>query len=190
MPEKKEKFTDKPDETDQPNTAENTSPEPARSVRSDPSPEFPRQLRPSGGYRTLRSFQAATVIYDATFDFCERLLPKLSRMAEQMKPPAAGGRTSPRAAAMPPPPARPNCASSAWPWAAWMNSSSTTRISCASANCPPGSKMPPNLWQSAISAETGAGLQPIGPIRPIPSPMPPSTPGGSNPPTPPSSPMP
>ena len=88
------------------------------------------------------------------------------------------------------PPARPNCASSAWPWAAWMNSSSTTRISCASANCPPGSKMPPNLWQSAISAETGAGLQPIGPIRPIPSPMPPSTPGGSNPPTPPSSPMP
>lgn len=33
-----------------------------------------KRIRASGGYRELRSFQMATVIYDATYWFCERYL--------------------------------------------------------------------------------------------------------------------
>ncbi|HSR11723.1 MAG TPA: four helix bundle suffix domain-containing protein, partial [Thermodesulfobacteriota bacterium] len=50
------------------------------------------KLRPSGGYRDLRSFQAATVIYDATYWFCERYLDPRSRMADQMLQAARSGR--------------------------------------------------------------------------------------------------
>ena len=50
------------------------------------------KLRPSGGYRELRSFQAATVIYDATYWFCERYLEPRSRMADQMVQAARSGR--------------------------------------------------------------------------------------------------
>lgn len=32
------------------------------------------RIRPSGGYRELRSFQIATLIYDATYWFCERFV--------------------------------------------------------------------------------------------------------------------
>ena len=35
-----------------------------------------KRLRPSGGYRQLRSFRVATVIYDATVSFCERFVDK------------------------------------------------------------------------------------------------------------------
>ena len=50
------------------------------------------KLRPSGGYRDLRSFQAATVIYDATYWFCERYLEPRSRMSDQMVQAARSGR--------------------------------------------------------------------------------------------------
>jgi hypothetical protein len=33
-----------------------------------------KKLRPSGGYRKTASFQTATLIYDATYWFCEKLL--------------------------------------------------------------------------------------------------------------------
>ena len=52
----------------------------------------PRHIRASGGYRNLRSFQVATVVYDTTFNFCERFLAKHSRMAEQMVQAARSGR--------------------------------------------------------------------------------------------------
>ena len=32
------------------------------------------KLRPSGGYRDTRSFQTATIIYDATYWFCRGIL--------------------------------------------------------------------------------------------------------------------
>jgi four helix bundle protein len=51
-----------------------------------------KRLRPSGGYRTLRSFQAATVIYDATVSFCERFIDKRSRLVDQMVQAARSGR--------------------------------------------------------------------------------------------------
>jgi four helix bundle suffix protein len=50
------------------------------------------KLRPSGGYRELRSFQIATIIYDATYWFCERYLDSRSRMADQMLQAARSGR--------------------------------------------------------------------------------------------------
>ena len=58
---------------------------------SDPSGR-PRRLRPAGGYRQLRSFQMATVVYDATVKFCERFLDSRSRTVDQMVQAARSGR--------------------------------------------------------------------------------------------------
>ena len=51
----------------------------------------PRTLRPSGGYRKLRSFRVATVIYDATASFCDRFVDKRSRTHDQMVQVARSG---------------------------------------------------------------------------------------------------
>ncbi len=51
-----------------------------------------KKLRPSGGYRNLRSFQAAPIIYDATVSFCERFIDKRSRLVDQMVQAARSGR--------------------------------------------------------------------------------------------------
>jgi four helix bundle suffix protein len=50
------------------------------------------KIRTSGGYRDLRSFQIATIIYDATYWFCERFLEPRSRMSDQMVQAARSGR--------------------------------------------------------------------------------------------------
>lgn len=50
------------------------------------------KIRPSGGYRQLCSFQTATIIYDATYWFCEKFLDPRSRMADQMVQAARSGR--------------------------------------------------------------------------------------------------
>ncbi len=63
-----------------------------RSVGSDRlSPTQPRRLRPSGGYRNLRSYQVATVVYDATVSFCDRFVDKRSRTHDQMVQAARSG---------------------------------------------------------------------------------------------------
>ena len=51
----------------------------------------PRRLRPSGGYRTLRTYQVATVIYDATVSFCDRFIGQRSRTHDQMVQAARSG---------------------------------------------------------------------------------------------------
>lgn len=51
-----------------------------------------KKLRPSGGYRDLRSFQTATIVYDATVSFCERFIDKRSRLVDQMVQAARSGR--------------------------------------------------------------------------------------------------
>jgi len=51
-----------------------------------------KTLRPSGGYRQLRSFQVTTVIYDATVSFCGRFVDKRSRTHDQMVQAARSGR--------------------------------------------------------------------------------------------------
>jgi four helix bundle suffix protein len=62
------------------------------SDQSDRSNRPPRRLRPSGGYRQAASFQTATLIYDATYWFCEKFLDSRSRTVDQMVQAARSGR--------------------------------------------------------------------------------------------------
>ena len=64
---------------------------PDRSGRSDQPGSDRRRLRPSGGYRKLRSYQVATVVYDATVSFCDRFVDKRSRTHDQMVQAARSG---------------------------------------------------------------------------------------------------
>lgn len=57
-----------------------------------PPPPGRKKLRPSGGYRKTASFQTATIVYDATWWFCEKFLDSRSRMADQMVQAARSGR--------------------------------------------------------------------------------------------------
>jgi restriction system protein len=61
------------------------------SDRSDRSEVSRRRIRPSGGYRTLRSYQVATVVYDGTVSFCNRFIDKRSRTHDQMVQAARSG---------------------------------------------------------------------------------------------------
>lgn len=64
-----------------------------RSVRSDRSVgSSGSRLRPSGGYRELRSFQVSTIVYDATVAFCQRFVDRRSRTVDQMVQAARSGR--------------------------------------------------------------------------------------------------
>ena len=54
--------------------------------------KHPATLRPSGGYRRLRSFQLAEIIYDGTVSFCDRFVNKRSRTHDQMVQAARSGR--------------------------------------------------------------------------------------------------
>ena len=101
--------------------------------RTDPNENAARQarLRPSGGYRKLRSFQVTTIIYDATVSFCDRFMDRArARWTRWSRRRAAGGRTLPRAAGPRPLPARPNCAWSMSPAPASTNCCWTSRTSC------------------------------------------------------------
>ena len=50
------------------------------------------KIRKSGGYRKLRSFQLTTIIYDATYWFCEKFMPTGTRTVDQMVQAARSGR--------------------------------------------------------------------------------------------------
>ena len=50
------------------------------------------KIRKSGGYRRLASFQATTLIYDATYWFCEKFVNSRSRTVDQMVQAARSGR--------------------------------------------------------------------------------------------------
>lgn len=50
------------------------------------------KIRAGGGYRELRTFQLSTIIYDATYWFCEKQYDSFSRMADQMIQAARSGR--------------------------------------------------------------------------------------------------
>lgn len=69
---------------------------PDQTNRTDPLDQKkmhrPRRLRPSGGYRELRSFQTSTLIYDGTVSFCERFVNPRSRTHDQMVQAARSGR--------------------------------------------------------------------------------------------------
>jgi len=49
-------------------------------------------IPPHGGYRDLRAYQNAEIIYDATVAFCDRLIPIKSRTHDQMVQAARSGK--------------------------------------------------------------------------------------------------
>jgi len=49
-------------------------------------------IPPHGGYRELKSFQQAELVYDATVKFCDRFIDKRSRTHDQMVQAARSGR--------------------------------------------------------------------------------------------------
>ena len=55
------------------------------------SPQKPDALLPHGGYRKLRSYKVAEVVYDATVVFCRRFYSGDKRMTDQMVQAARSG---------------------------------------------------------------------------------------------------
>lgn len=49
-------------------------------------------ISPHGGYRQLKSYQGAAIIYDATIRFCERFVDRRSRTTDQMVQAARSGK--------------------------------------------------------------------------------------------------
>jgi restriction system protein len=49
-------------------------------------------IPPHGGYRELKSFQHAELVYDSTVKFCDRFIDKRSRTHDQMVQAACSGR--------------------------------------------------------------------------------------------------
>ncbi len=54
--------------------------------------QTPRVIRPHGGYRKLKSFRAAAIIYDGTACFCRLYIPRNSRTFDQMVQAARSGK--------------------------------------------------------------------------------------------------
>jgi four helix bundle suffix protein len=54
-------------------------------------PDEGKLIPPHGGYRKLRSFQCAQLVYDATVIFCDRFVEKRSRTHDQMVQAARSG---------------------------------------------------------------------------------------------------
>lgn len=52
----------------------------------------PDIIGPHGGYRNLKSYQTAEIIYDATIAFCDRFIDKRSRTHDQMVQAARSGK--------------------------------------------------------------------------------------------------
>jgi restriction system protein len=52
----------------------------------------PQLIPPHGGYRDLRSYQMAEIVYDGTAVFCDRLINRRSRTHDQMVQAARRGK--------------------------------------------------------------------------------------------------
>ena len=52
----------------------------------------PALIPPHGGYRNLKSYQTAEIVYDATVVFCDRFIDKRSRTHDQMVQAARSGK--------------------------------------------------------------------------------------------------
>jgi four helix bundle suffix protein len=62
-------------------------------MKGKPSQAAGSSLIPShGGYRNLKSFQSAEIVFDATVKFCDRFIDKRSRTHDQMVQAARSGR--------------------------------------------------------------------------------------------------
>jgi four helix bundle suffix protein len=56
-----------------------------------PQKPNPSLIPPHGGYRNLKSYQTAEIVYDATMIFCDRFIDKRSRTHDQMVQAARSG---------------------------------------------------------------------------------------------------
>jgi four helix bundle suffix protein len=54
--------------------------------------EFPRVIPPHGGYRELKSYQMAEIVFDGTLAFCNRFISIRSRTHDQMVQAARSGK--------------------------------------------------------------------------------------------------
>src|SRR4030066_190066 len=54
--------------------------------------QFPKLIPPHGGYRDLKSYQMAEIVYDATVVFCDRFIDRRSRTHDQMVQAARSGK--------------------------------------------------------------------------------------------------
>ena len=54
--------------------------------------DFPQLIPPHGGFRDLKSYQMAEIVYDATVVFCDRFVSKHSRTHDQMVQAARSGK--------------------------------------------------------------------------------------------------
>ncbi len=54
--------------------------------------EPPRIIPPHGGYRDLKSYQMAEIVFDATLGFCDRFVDRRSRTHDQMVQAARSGK--------------------------------------------------------------------------------------------------
>jgi restriction system protein len=57
-----------------------------------PSGESPSIITPHGGYRDLRSYQMAEIVFDGTVAFCDRFIDRRSRTHDQMVQAARSGK--------------------------------------------------------------------------------------------------
>lgn len=55
-------------------------------------PPPPKPIPPHGGYRGLKSYQMAEIVYDATVAFCSRFIDRRSRTHDQMVQAARSGK--------------------------------------------------------------------------------------------------
>lgn len=107
------------------------------------------RIRTAGGYRKTASFQTATLIYDATYWFCEKFLDCRSRMVDQMVQAARSGRQNIAGGAEPPPRLRKqNYGCLTPPAQASRNCFSTSRTTCATGTYPNGRRILPKPWLS------------------------------------------
>lgn len=97
-------------------------------------PEKEPLIPTHGGYRKLKSFQVAQLVYDVTVRFCDRYIERRSRTHDQMVQAARSGvqniAEGSKASA---PPKRLNLNSPTWPAQAWKSFVSITKIFFASA---------------------------------------------------------
>jgi four helix bundle protein len=61
-------------------------------IKNRPHVNSSSLIPPHGGYRELKSFQHAELVYDATVKFCDRFIDRRSRTHDQMVQAARSGR--------------------------------------------------------------------------------------------------
>jgi len=61
-------------------------------LKNKPHANSSKLISPHGGYRDLKSFQHAELVYDATVRFCDRFINRRSRTHDQMVQAARSGR--------------------------------------------------------------------------------------------------